>query len=441
MSESTEPSRSSVRLDGPNHNDERVREVVTAERIAHGGDAVAHLQDGRVVFVDGALPGERVKVRLTESRERYARAVLDELPPEPSTDRVDPPCDHFGRWPERGRAPEVHCGGCSWQHASYSMQVATKRAVLVEALERIGKFDAPPVAPVVPCDPPWAYRNRLRVRLSGGRPALVAVDGKSLVPIDACPIAHPYVQSLVSVFESDLPDGTEVVFRAGATTGERLVLVDDREGRIDSADVELSASLVFQRSWGLEVAVGDENIHERIGDRLLRIPADAFFQVNTAMITPLVAAVRAALPPTVDRLVDLHSGVGLFAISLSDRANEVVAIEKHPGAVAAAVENAAGLDNLTLIEADATEGLAHVGSGIGALITDPPRGGLNAGVRRLLVDLRPDRIVYVSCDPAALARDGCVLCEAGYHLVACQPLDMFPQTPHVEAVATFQLPS
>ena len=414
------------------------------QSMANGGDGVGRLPDGRVAFVDGALPGETVTIA-PPGPGRFVRAPMLALPRPTSTERVlAPRCPHFGAWPERGRQPATHCGGCQWQHASYEAQLRFKAEVLRDCLERIGGLERPPVAPTQGMDQPWGYRNHLRVRLAAGRPALVAQDGVSLLPIDDCPIAHPLVLDLLSCLELDLPDGTEVGLRAGVHTGDRLIAIHAPAAELAEVDVELdvSVTLLDPETGALHVAAGRPFLVERLEGRSFLVPANAFFQVNTLMAEQLVARVRDWLPAAGDRLIDLYSGVGTFSVLLADRFQEVVAVELHGPAVAAAVDNAGGLEQVQLVEASAAEGLAWAldgtpGRDSDCLLLDPPRAGLDRETLGLLGGAAARTMIYVSCDPATLARDAGRLSAAGWVLEACQPIDMCPQTHHIESVNRF----
>ena len=219
--------------------------VVTPERMAHGSDAIGRLEDGRIVFVAGGLPGEAVEIESIEEHAGYERARIAKAPALPSPDRAPPHCPHFGRWPERGAMPEAHCGGCQWQHASYEAQLRYKRTVVSDALHRLGAIDDPPVAATRGMEQPWRYRNRLRLQVGGGPPGLIALDGHTVVPLDDCPIAHPLIADLIPRLDAELPEGIEITLRAGTRTGDRLVLIADPEGLIDDISVDLDASVVL----------------------------------------------------------------------------------------------------------------------------------------------------------------------------------------------------
>lgn len=414
---------------------------VDLEGMAHGGAAFGRAADGRVVFVGGGLPGERAAVHLTDVHERFAHGVLRAVPDPPSPDRlvVAAPCPHFGAWPARGQVPELACGGCQWQHVRYAAQLRFKADILRDCLRRIGGIADPPVRPAIGMAEPWGYRNQIRLRAGPGGLGFVAADDHAIVPITGCPIAHPAVDALRDALDADLPPGTEVTLRAGLATGDRMIVFHTPDDAIEWLEVEIDASVILARpDGGFDVAAGRPFLTEAIEDHIFVIPPTGFFQVNTAMTAVLVEAVRRACPERGGVLVDLYSGVGLFGVLLADRFRDVYSVEESPPSVAAAVDNAAGLDHVTLIEADAAEGLAHLALGADVLVADPPRAGLSADVVRLLMQHPPDTMVYVSCEPSTLARDIRQLTHGGWTLVECQPVDMFPQTYHVESVSVLR---
>ncbi len=405
--------------------------------MAHGGEALARAPDGRAVFVAGGLPGEMAEVRLTDEQARFARATLARLPEAPSPDRVVAPCQHFGPWPERGLQPGAWCGGCQWQHVRYEAQLRFKAEVLADALRRIGGMEAPPVHAAAGMAEPWHYRNQVRLRVSPAGLAFVAADGQTPLPVSDCHLAHPLVWSLVAALEDGLPPG-EIVLRAGLNTGDQMIVLENMAEALDDVVVSVAASVVLVDAAGRStVAAGRPFLVEELAGQPFLVPATSFFQVNTAMAEILVERVQQAVPDGLDTLVDVHSGVGTLAVLLAAKARAVYAIESDPAAVAAAVENAAGLDHLTLVEADAAEGLAHLDLRPDVVVVDPPRTGLDRATVRLLAGQARDTIVYVSCEPSTLARDAAQLVAAGWRLTDCWPVDMFPQTYHVESVSLF----
>ena len=418
----------------------RIHTEIEVERMAHGGEGVGRDASGRIVFVDGGLPGERVQVGLDETRERHARGRLVALP-EPAALERRPgaaPCPHFGAWPDRGLAPERHCGGCNWQHVDYAAQLRFKQQALIDSLSRIGGIVEPAVHPVIGMPDPWHYRNHLRLKAGPAGVGLVALDGARVLGIETCHIAHPLVNELLEQLDLELPEGSEVSLRAGTATGDQMIVLRAEAGAIESIEVETEASVLLLEPDGrVQLASGRPWLVERLGGRDFMVPPGSFFQVNTVMAEHLVDCVRERLPEDGRVLADIYSGVGTFTTLLADRFEAVLAIESDREAVAAAVDNAAGLDQVTLFEADAAEGLEHLGDAPDVLLVDPPRGGLSRSLTRLLAQHPAHTIVYVSCEPATLARDAAQLVAAGWRFIDCQPVDMFPQTYHVESVSIF----
>jgi len=419
-------------------------DIITLELtdMAHGGAALGR-HGGKVVFVDGGLPGETVRAVIVEDRKRYARARLVEVV-EPATDRVaSPPCPHFGdpqaRFGVRGMAAAGQfCGGCQWQHVRYAAQLRYKQAVVADQLRRIGRVEEPVVRPTLGMDHPWQYRNNAQLRLdSDGALGFVGIDGRTVVPLEVCHIIHPLLTELLEQLELDFPALETVSLRAGVNTGDQMVILGTVDDEVPAIEIDISGSCVLQLSDGTTVTLaGSSFIQEELLDRRFRISAGSFFQVNTQMAGRLVEVVRGYLDPRgYETLLDLYCGVGTFGISLADEVAEVIGVEENPMAVDDAMVNAEALDNAHFYEGPVVAALPAIDERVDMVVLDPPRNGVEPEVLEALAKLRPSRIAYVSCDPATLARDVHRLVEAGYRLVEVQPVDMFPQTYHIESVA------
>lgn len=359
--------------------------------MAHGGAAVGR-HDGKVVFVQGGVPGDEVEVDLIEEKQRFDVGQVTEVV-SPSSDRVSPPCPWFGV-----------CGGCQWQYMSLDAQHRWKRETVIEQVRRIGKVTAPKVADMVGTGDGYHYRNRLDVSVIDGRPAFFEAGSHRLVGVDACLLAAP---SLARLLDSIQPirNTKELVLRVGVRTGESLVVTKHRTGVL----------------------------HEIVGGRRFRISGRAFFQVNTAGADALVRLVTEALDPTSDdTLLDGYSGGGLFSATVGRRAGKVVAVESDPTALSDLEVNAPGVRVIASPYEEARPGRVDLA------VVDPPRTGLGADGVATLVSAQPRRLAYVSCDPASFGRDTRLLIDSGYHLVEVTPVDMFPQTFHIELVGVFE---
>ncbi len=396
--------------------------------MAHGGAAFGR-HEGRVLFVPYAIPGETVRVKIVEERKHWGRARLLGVV-EASPQRViSPPCPHFG---------PAKCGGCQWQHIAYPAQLTFKQEVVRDQLQRIGKIADPPVREVLPSPSPWGYRNQVQLRpASGGALGFVRADNAGVIAITACPLMHPLLADLFDQLDLDFPDLARLTLRAGTATGDAMAILETVANEPPEIAVDLPLSVCFLLSDGTPVTlVGNSWIAEEVAGRLWRVSAPSFFQVNTELAERLVQVVRDyAAPRDTETLLDLYAGVGLFGLTLAPLAGRAYLVEENPHAVVDALENAAGQENVTLLEGPVEEALAEWNEPVDIVVLDPPRGGCTPDVLAALARLSPRRIVYVSCDPATLARDLRRLLEGPFRLVEVQPLDMFPQTYHIECVA------
>lgn len=399
--------------------------------IAHGGEAVGR-HEGKIVFVAGAIPGERVRAELMESKDRWARARLVEVLT-PSPDRIAPPCPFFGWGPG-------HCGGCQWQHIAYPRQLELKREIVRDHLARLSRLPEVPVHPTRVVGEPYGYRNHVQlVPAGGGYLGYWEHASHRAVAIDTCLLMHPLLDELFVALDLELPELKQVHLRAGVRTGEQMIVFETTDDEPPGIEVDMPVSCVFLSREGVALTlIGYGHITERIAGREFQVSAGSFFQVNTLGAEALVELVRGYLDPQpADVLLDAYCGVGLFGLSLADQVVRVIGIEAHPAAADDFRANATGLDHVEFIEAPVEEALARVQGPIHLAVADPPRRGMGREVVEGLARLAPRRIAYVSCDPATLARDAALLTSAGYRLMEVQPVDLFPQTYHVESVALF----
>ncbi len=400
--------------------------------MAHGGDALGR-HEGKVIFVPYAMPGEEALVEIVEDKGRYARGRLVEIL-SPSPQRVDPPCPHFG---------PGKCGGCQWQHIAYQAQLEFKAAVVGDQLARLGRLPDVPLKMKrpIPSTSPWHYRNHVQFSISDdGRLGFVSAKGRRVETIEVCYLLHPLLEELFTALDLELPGLARLSLRAGVNTGDQMMIFETHDDLPPALESDLPVSCVLLLSDGTPVnLIGSNHITEMVAGRRFHISATSFFQVNTAAAEELVRVVGEYLAPTSEEtLLDAYCGVGMFALSLADKVGHVIGIEEDEGAVADARLNASELTNVEFIEGSVETSLPQLDRPIDLAVLDPPRQGCKPEALRALVELAPRRIVYVSCDPATLARDARRLAEGGYQLVEVQPVDMFPQTYHVESVALWE---
>jgi 23S rRNA (uracil1939-C5)-methyltransferase len=399
--------------------------------IAHGGEAVGHHQ-GKIIFVAGGIPGERVRAEIVESKRDWARARLLEVLA-PSPDRIAPPCPFFGLGPG-------YCGGCQWQHIAYPRQLELKREIVRDQLARLAHLPDVPVHPTRAVGEPFGYRNHVQlVPAGGGHLGYQEHASHRVVPIDHCLLMHPLLDELFLSLDLELPELEKLHLRAGVRTGDQMIVFETVDDEPPHLEVDMPVSCVFLSKDGLALTlVGYGHLMERVGGRELQISAASFFQVNTEGAEALVEVVQGYLEPrSTDTLLDAYCGVGLFGLSLADRVARIIGIEAHPAAAADFRANAQGLPHVELLEALTEEALPRLPGPVHLAVADPPRRGMGREAVESLARLAPRRLAYVSCDPATLARDAAWLIQRGYRLLEVQPVDLFPQTYHVESVALF----
>ena len=397
--------------------------------MAHGGSALGR-HEGRVIFVPYTIPGETVRVELVEARTRWGRGRLLEIL-DPSPHRVEPPCPYFG--PEK-------CGGCHFQQISYEAQAEYKRDVVVDQLARLGGLHDANVQEIIGAAQPWAYRNHAQFSTTTkGQLGFLTADTHHVVPVEECLVLDPLLDELRTALDMEWPELHRLSLRCGSATGDRMAVFELNQYEDFDIEVDFAVSCVILLADGEAVVLmGNAYLEEQVAGRDYRISANSFFQVNTAGAEALVALVQQALAPTSsDTLLDLYCGVGLFGLSLADQVERVLGVEADPSAAADFRHNARGMDHVELIEGKAQSVLPRIKEPVDLLLLDPPRSGAGQGIIDQVAHLKPRRIAYVSCDPATLARDARHLGESGFLLQEVQPVDLFPQTYHVEAVALF----
>lgn len=401
---------------------------VRLDRLVYGGEAMGRLPDGRAVFVPYTLPGEVAHVRLVEQKRGYARAeliqVLDAAP-----ERITARCAHF-----------TSCGGCHYQHMPYEMQLATKETILRDQLQRIGGLEHPPVQPAVPSPQPWAYRNHLQFHLTDdARLGFHTPRSHQVIPIQECHLPEEPLQALWPRLELEpIPGLKEVDLRLGSGDDVLLILVgDDPEPPEFSVDIPLSA--VYLGPGGQKVLSGSAHTVVEVRGRAFQVAAQSFFQVNTPMAGALVEHILANLVLSDDdTLIDLYSGVGLFSAFLAPHVGRLIAVESSPSACDNFVVNLDDFDHVELYQAKAEDVLPILDAQPAVVLVDPPRAGLARPVLDGLLRLGPATLVYVSCDPATLARDAKRLTRGGYRLLQVTPFDLFPQTYHIESISFWE---
>jgi 23S rRNA (uracil1939-C5)-methyltransferase len=405
---------------------------LTLTAMAHGGSALGR-HEGRVIFVPYAIPGERVRVEIVETRTRWARSRLLKVL-QPSPHRVESPCPYFG---------PGKCGGCQFQHIDYEAQAEFKHQVLIDQLARVGGLSQVKVHDCIGAADPWAYRNHAQFSVTPeGQLGFLMADSHDVIPVKECLILDPLLDDLWAALDMEWPQLRRLGLRCGSGTGDLMAVFELDQYEDFDIEVDFPVSCVLLLADG-EVAVlmGKAYLVEHAAGRDYRVSAGSFFQVNTAGAEALVELVRDMLAPTTqDTLLDLYCGVGLFGLALAEQVGTVIGVESDRSAAADFRTNAEGLDHVELIEGQVEQALTGLDRSVDLIVADPPRSGAGKEVIGQIARLAPRRVVYVSCDPATLARDARHLSDSGYDLQEVQPVDLFPQTYHIESVALFTRP-
>ena len=438
---------------------------LTIQGLGHDGQGVGRFED-LVVFVPGALPGERVVARLRRQAKRHLEADLVGVE-EPSPSRIKPPCILAER-----------CGGCSLQHCADAAQAELKTDLVRQALQRVGHLQVD-VLPIFSADTSLGYRNRALIPLERApegqlRAGYYRRGSHKIVNMNRCPVLDPRIDALIAPLKADL-EATRwpvdvnlssggglrhLALRVGHHSGEVLITLVSSHNNLPG--LEKLANEWMQR-WpevvgvslniqpiASNVVLGPEThqvagrswLLERFAGQELHIAADTFFQVNTAQaerVVPLLTAFFSETPGT--QVLEAYSGIGTFSLPLAAAGLDVLGLELHPGSVQQARSNAErnALPSARFEQADVAASLAEHLTWAASLLVDPPRKGLTPEVMEAILQAPPKRLAYISCNPATLARDlGRLTSEAGYRLRPVQPVDFFPQTSHVECVALLE---
>jgi 23S rRNA (uracil1939-C5)-methyltransferase len=408
--------------------------TVKLEKLTYGGDALGRVPDpltgtgGRAVFVPFALPGETVRIRVIEQKRGHIRAELVEVL-DPAPERISPRCIHFGV-----------CGGCHYQQLAYQAQLQQKTDILRDQLIRIGKIPDPPVQPMVASPQEWNYRNNIQFHLSrAGELGYIRANSRDMFPISECHLPEAALNKLWPGLEFDPDLGLErISLRLGLDDEIMLVLESDRP-ELPELELEAALSVVHLIGEDTLVMAGDEAIPISVKDRIFRVSAASFFQVNTAMAGKMVQHLLDHLPVSPQTtLLDVYCGVGLFSAFFAGRVGHLIGVEVSPSGCSDFTTNLDEFDNVELYEAPAETVLPGLDVNPEVVIVDPPRIGLDKRVLEALLARQPASLAYVSCDPATLGRDAARLISGGYRLVQVTPFDLFPQTYSIESISFFE---
>ncbi len=383
--------------------------------VAFGGEGVARIGE-LVVFVPFSMAGDEAEIEIIFVKKRFARGRIKNILI-PSESRVEPPCPYY-----------TDCGGCRYQHIGYEAQTDVKQSQIREAFERIGRISNPPIHEMIPSPRPFFYRCKAEFQIQlkpGGGPVAGFMHAASndVVDVESCMLVDETINRAYREFRTQLLRG-ERRFRDGS----RMVIW----------------SVPGDKTGENPLSPG-EHIERAVREKMLLVPRRGFFQANLYLLERMVDEVVSLCRLTgKETVLDAYCGSGLFSAFIAEGSQRLFGIETDTDAVRCARENLRrlGYENATVFRGDVSqvmkEKILRQGIRVDVVVLDPPRQGLDADAVSVVAEMKPERIVYVSCNPSTQARDARILNDRGYALISLQPMDMFPQTAHVEAVGLFE---
>jgi len=400
---------------------------VVIQSLVYGGSGIARLPDGQAVFVPFTLPGERVRISICEERKGYVLAEALEIL-QPSPQRIPPRCRHF-----------TACGGCHYQHTLYEQQVIYKEEILMEQLRRLGGIQPAVISPALPSAEPWQYRNSLQFHLSPrGRLGFERSHTSQTLEISECHLPLPAISQVWPQIDMEyLPEMERVELRQGDDE-EVLLVLYSRNSTPPEFEIELPISAVQVSPAGQIILAGEDHLFITVLEKPMRVNAVSFFQVNTCLAGKMVSLLLEKTALNRQSVVlDVYCGVGLFSRFIAPLVGRCLAIENSPAACRDFAFNLDEFDNVALYEGRAEAVLPLLEEKPDLVILDPPRSGVGRRALEAILKMAPRQLVYFSCNPATLARDGRILISSGYQLNETIFLDMFPQTYHIESMNIF----
>jgi len=404
--------------------------------MAHGGSGIGR-HKGKLVFVPYVIPGEAITAKITGDSGSVLFGEGKDLIAG-SADRVAPQCIHFG---------QGQCWGCHWQHIDYDVQLLLKQDVLADQLSRVGKLPDSVIEsalrPLPPAPEQWEYNHSMTLsRTDDGTWGYLRQDGRTVEPMLECHIVHPDLLDLYKELDLDYERAKRMTLQRG-TDGRMMVIfeIDEEEEPELATDLPLSVNLILPDNEPINL-IGDAHSIFTIGERDFRVTAGAYFRPNATQIEFLMIEVMKRMKLTgKERVLDLYAGVGFFSAYIAPRCDVLTLVESYPPAVTDADVNLMDFENIDVVEGQVElvlDDMIDEEAQYDVALVDPPNSGLHKDVINQLTKLGVQRIIYVSGDPASLARDSKRLISAGYPLVEIQPLDLSPQTYYIDSVALFE---
>ena len=376
--------------------------------LTSNGDTYVNYNN-QTINVFGGIPGEIVSINYSKyfkkKKEIISGFVEKILTPSPH--RISPPCNYFGL-----------CTGCQWQHIEYSHQLTLKKEIIFNELNKYPLLTKTNLSDVIPSEYEFNYRNHARFTVrEKGSIGFINRISKKFIKIENCQLMENWINLAISKLQNKVQETSQMSIRFGTNSNDWLI-----QPKLNSDKINL--------------ATGQSHYTEKLFDKTFKIGSPSFFQVNTIQAEKLISLVISKIEPNTNLIIDAYAGVGTFAITLSEFAKNIIAIEESKSALKNAIDNMNNLENIEFIQGKTEEILGNLKIKADVLILDPPRAGCHIDTLNAIIDNPPKKIIYVSCDPKTLMRDIDLLSKSQFKLVSIDPIDMFPQTHHVECVAT-----
>ncbi|MDO9547179.1 MAG: class I SAM-dependent RNA methyltransferase [Pelolinea sp.] len=397
--------------------------IIEINALVYEGYGLGRLQDGKAVFVPFVLPGEEVRIKIREDKKRFAYGELIEVI-KASNDRIAPSCKHYGR-----------CGGCHYQHIPYDLQLTYKREIFREQLQRMGGIEDPTVEKIIHCDHQWNYRNSLQFHLTPqGELAFIDASKSNAFKVEECLLPMEEIAKIWPLLTFEKENQIKRIEIRQNEGNDVLLKLEGTQAVIPDIEITSSISTVHSSSDEQIVISGDDHLVLSLDGKDFRVSAGSFFQTNFSGAKVLVDCVLEMAKGLQGTLLDLYCGVGLFTSYLADAFDQIIGIEASISACEDFAENLDRYEHISLYEGTVEKMLPGLDIKPDCVVVDPPRKGIDRFALDALVEKKPPIIIYVSCNPATLARDVNRLMRSGYSLERSILVDMFPQTYHIESV-------
>ena len=376
--------------------------------ITSNGDTYANYKN-ETINVFGGIPGETVSIyyhKFNKGKKQIISGFVEKVIKE-SPYRITAPCNYFGQ-----------CTGCQWQHIEYSHQLTLKKEIILNEINKYPALAKTKISDVIPSESEFNYRNHARFTIRDkGSIGFINRISRRFIKIENCQLMNNWINKTISQLQNKVQETSQMSIRYGTNSNDWLIQPKLNSNRIN-------------------LPTGQSHYTEKLFDKTFRIGSPSFFQVNTTQAEKLISLVISKLNTNTNLIIDAYAGVGTFAITLSEFTKNIIAIEESKSALKDAIENINNIENIEFIQGKTEDILASLDVQVGTLILDPPRAGCHVDTLKGIINNPPEKIIYVSCDPKTLMRDLELLTQSNFKLISLDPIDMFPQTHHVECVAT-----